>query len=219
MRTIILMALLGACGDKDGGDGSDGTDVPVSEILGSYNFMSMAATGCTESTIDGVINQTFWVDSWAYMGTKLDIKGDSEPSEFEFVWIGGEEAETADDTGGADDTGTVSEPGDLLSSYQFYGAVTENEAGQRFGFSGEVVFEGNEDKRDGMGVVPVMAVLTVEGTGSVKEDEERNGCWVLNGDLVVNVNEFGNDIPEDDCKIEVPFRANQVAGSKCDGNQ
>ena len=188
MRTVLAMALLVACAEKDTsrdqGDGGGQDGVSLDGVAGQYQLIPAAATGCTVGEGESAYSEDFWVVDWADGMLKID--GQAEALSFIFP-RGGE------------------------VGYTFNGSLLES---LRFSFYDDVVFEGQTDR--GLGPEDVMARLTVEGSGEAEDD---GGCWQLDGEMKIRVDEDDNGIEADNCTLEVPFRAAQLSGDGCDGLQ
>ena len=98
---------------------------------------------------------------------------------------------------------------DFMGDMAFSGAVDEN---KNFSFGGEVIFEttGSFDT----GSVDLMARLEVQGLGTFTK---RDGCWEMDSDLTVLVDQNNDGLEFNDCTLEGPVKATQISGGDCDG--
>jgi len=93
--------------------------------------------------------------------------------------------------------------------YEFSASIIDNGT---FTLFGDVVFEGSTDR--GLGPEPVMARLSLDGSGEANMNED---CWKLTGHLLVTVDEDDDGIEVNNCEINVPFEASQLSGGSCKG--
>lgn len=91
----------------------------------------------------------------------------------------------------------------------FAGIVDEN---KNFSFAGEVTFETSE--QFDTGTEALTARLEVNGLGSFTK---RDGCWELDGDLTVLVDQDDDGLDFNDCTLEGPLKSTQIEGGTCDG--
>ena len=140
MKAVLVLALLGACSDKDTAADEGGTDYgpSLAGIAGQYQLIPAAATGCTVGEGDSASSEDFWVVDWADGMLKIDGEADS----LSFIFPRGGEA-----------------------GYSFSGSLLES---LRFSFYDDTIFEGQTDR--GLGPEDVMARLTVEGNGKAEDD-------------------------------------------------
>ena len=98
---------------------------------------------------------------------------------------------------------------DFMGGMAFAGIVDEN---KNFSLGGEVTFETTESFDTG--TEELMARLEVQGLGSFTK---RDGCWEMDGDLTVLVDQNNDGLDFNDCTLEGPIKATQISGGDCDG--
>jgi hypothetical protein len=98
---------------------------------------------------------------------------------------------------------------DFMGGLAFSGVVDEN---KNFSMGGEVTFETTESFDTG--AEDLMARLEVQGLGSFTK---RDGCWEMDGDLTVLVDQNNDGLEFNDCTLEGPVKATQISGGTCDG--
>jgi hypothetical protein len=107
----------------------------------------------------------------------------------------------------SDSDGTLSF--DFGGGMVFSGTVDAN---KNFSFAGEASFETEEDFDTGM--TTLSARLEVTGVGSFSK---RDGCWELDGDLTVLVDENDDGLEFNDCTLVGPVKSTQIDGGTCNG--
>ena len=98
---------------------------------------------------------------------------------------------------------------DFMGGMAFNGIVDQN---KNFSLGGEVTFETTGDFDTG--TEDLMARLEVQGLGSFTK---RDGCWEMDGDLTVLVDQNNDGLEFNDCTLEGPVKATQISGGDCDG--
>ena len=102
---------------------------------------------------------------------------------------------------------------DFLEGMAFGGVV---DSSRNYSFSGEAEFNIEVLEDTGTETVTRMARLEVENSGSFILD---GGCWEMDGDFSVIVDEDDNGLEFDNCTLTGPMKANQIQGENCNGLQ
>ena len=161
MKRLMMVLVLAGCGAKDegSGDGDDGdTTDPLAGVVGKYNFIPGAATGCTVGSDAEAVSENFWVVDWLSGMLKID----GTPDDLTYLFpLGGE------------------------AGYEFAGGMLDD---QSFNMYGSVIFEGVVDRQgleaqDVMADLALVGTGDGENTGgcwslsgmiSVNVDEDDN---------------------------------------------
>ncbi len=102
---------------------------------------------------------------------------------------------------------------DFLDGMTFGGTV---DSSRNYSFAGDAEFSIEVLEDTGSESVTRMARLSVENSGSFILD---GGCWEMDGNFTVVVDEDDNGLDFDNCTLTGPMKANQLQGENCNGLQ
>ena len=159
MKRFLMVLVLVGCGSKDGAgvDTATTTD-PLTGVIGKYNFIPGAATGCTVGEGDEAESENFWVTGWLDGLMKVD---------------------------GTTDAMTLLFPGGGDGGFEFQGSMLEDKS---FNVYGSVIFEDVVDRQglEDVAVMAELSLSgvgdgetsggcwTLKGMLSIKVDEDDN---------------------------------------------